>query len=114
MKKSYLEQILVHKSLDFQLKGSGFLTDHFLSEPGHENIKSQFKNVCAHLPLSLVDRLESTLGLLQISKRQFLTAAIIEALDKADIVMDEWGVGEYIEQDIAAAQEEAKQKLEAA
>lgn len=98
MKKTYLEQVLVFKSLDFVLGTDGKATDHILSQPGNDDLKNQFKNVCAPLPSSLVERLESTLGLLNISKRQFITAAIIEALDKADVIMKEWGVDEYLEE----------------
>jgi hypothetical protein len=45
----------------------------------------------------LVNRLENTLGILSISKREFIQMALIEALDKADKVMNEFGIDEFID-----------------
>jgi len=52
----------------------------------------ELKNVCAKLPTSLVDRLESTLQVLHISKREFIEIAIIAAIDEAVEIMAENGV----------------------
>jgi hypothetical protein len=42
------------------------------------------RNVCAKLSSELVDRLDNSLGILGISKRQFIEMALIEALDRVD------------------------------
>lgn len=47
------------------------------------------KTVCAPITIELFDRLTNTLSLLDISKRTFIEAAIIEALNKADVIMEE-------------------------
>lgn len=45
------------------------------------------KTVCAPISIELFDRLTETLGLLDISKRTFIEAAIIAALDQADAII---------------------------
>jgi hypothetical protein len=49
----------------------------------------EVKTVCAPISIELFERLTNTLSLLDISKRSFIEAAIIEALDKADVIMAE-------------------------
>jgi hypothetical protein len=56
--------------------------------------KEKLRNVCALISVSLFDRLESSCSLLQITKRQFIEAALIEALDKADKIVQDEGVFE--------------------
>jgi len=107
MKKSILEQKITYKALGFMLDDSGVLIDHALENPSPE-LKARFKNVCAMISEPLTTRLENTLGLLRMSKREFLEAAIIEALDKADLIMEECGVDDYLE-GLAAHQEAEEQ-----
>jgi nucleoside 2-deoxyribosyltransferase len=45
------------------------------------------KTVCAPISIELFERLTETLGLLDISKRTFIEAAIIAALDQADAII---------------------------
>jgi hypothetical protein len=97
MKKSILEQKLTYKALGFMFDDSDRLLDHMI-ESGNEDVKKHFKNVCAALSMPLIERLENTLGLLNMSKREFFELAIIEALNKADEVMKEVGVDDYIEE----------------
>lgn len=105
--KSILEKKLTYKALGF-LHQNDFLIDAALEDPSPE-LKEKFKikNVCASLPGVLVIRLENTLSLLGMTKREFLESAIIDALDKADLVMDECGVTEYLE---GLAEHQAKSK----
>jgi hypothetical protein len=107
MKKSKLEQKLMHKSLGFMLDDSAKLIDIVLEDSGNDEIKAKFKNVCAMLSEPLIKRLEDTLGLLGISKREFLELAIIDALDKADLAIEESGLKNYL-QDMALHQESQK------
>jgi len=58
---------------------------------------ADFKTVCTPLSISLFDRLSNTLSTLDISKRKFIEAAIIEALNKADEIMLEVDVFEGCE-----------------
>lgn len=48
---------------------------------------ADFKTVCAPISIQLFDRLTETLGLLDMSKRAFIEAAIVEALNKADDII---------------------------
>jgi hypothetical protein len=95
--KSILEKKLTYKALGF-LHQNDFLIDVAMENPSPE-VQAQFKikNVCAAIPGVLVTRLEDTLSLLGMTKREFLESAIIDALDKADVVMAECGVFEYLE-----------------
>lgn len=52
------------------------------------------KTVCAPISLDLFDRMNATLGILDVSKRQFIELAIIAALDQAEAVISEVDVYE--------------------
>lgn len=56
------------------------------------------KNVCALIAQDLFDDLTNTCNLLDISKRSFIEAAIIEALSKTQSIMDAEGLEEYLVQ----------------
>lgn len=109
MKKSKLEQKLIYKSLGY-LQNNDSILEYALQNPSPElTAKFKIKNVCASLNGELVERLENTLGLLRMTKREFLEAAIVEALDKADEVMQDCGVFEYLDAEARAIDEhEAK------
>lgn len=55
------------------------------------------RNVCAKLSVQLVERLDNALGILDISKRQFIELALIEAMDKVDKVLEDIDAFEYCE-----------------
>ena len=95
--RTYLEQKLIQKALSFKFDDSAKLIDGILESPEHEEFKKQFKNVCAMLSEPLVNRLEGTLAILKISKREFIEMSIIESLDKADKIMKEFGVDEFLQ-----------------
>lgn len=56
------------------------------------------KNVCAKVSTQLADEIDNICNLLDISKRRFLEAAMLEAVAKAKAIMDTEGVWESIEQ----------------
>jgi hypothetical protein len=108
MKKSILERKLTYKALGF-LHNMDSLVERALENPSQElQEKLKIKNVCAAINGDLVERLENTLGILKMSKREFLESAIIDALDKADAVMDECGVNDYLEE-LADHQEKSRE-----
>lgn len=89
--KTNLEQRILHKALDHKFGIEGKLIDMVVDSAadGKEpNIK--VKNVCAFIPEPMAKRLDDTLGLLKMSKREFLTLAITEALNKADEIIEEY------------------------
>jgi len=93
-KNNRFNQFIQHKSLSFKFNNSGILMDAII-EDDKEN-KLPIKNVCAKLHVSLVERLDTTLSTLSVSKREFIEYAIIEALDRADEIMDEVDVTEFL------------------
>lgn len=92
----YFREMLTHRALEFKLAGhlQGRLVDELIETK--PDLAKQFKNVCAPIPLDLVERLENTLNTLNFTKREFLTQAIISALDDAETIMDEVDITEYL------------------
>lgn len=68
----------------------------------------RIKNVCAKLSGDLVDRLDNSLGILGMSKRDFIEMALVEALDRVDQELHEIDAFEFIEAKQKADEEEAK------
>jgi hypothetical protein len=62
------------------------------------------KNVCAKLHVSLVDRLDQALSVLEMSKRDFIEIALIEALNKVDQVLADTDAFENIDRRQAEAE----------
>lgn len=59
---------------------------------------TQLKNVCAKVSSELSDKIDSICDLLDISKRRFLEAAMIEAVEQASAIIKEEGVIEALAQ----------------
>ena len=68
----------------------------------------RIKNVCAKLSGDLVDRLDNSLGILGMSKRDFIEMALIEALDRVDQELHDIDAFEFIEAKQKADEGEAK------
>jgi hypothetical protein len=62
-----------------------------------ETEKVKMRNVCALISVELFDRLENTCNLLELSKRQFIEASLIEALDRANQIIEDEGLPEHFE-----------------
>lgn len=56
----------------------------------------EFKNVCAKVHISLSNRIDEIVMLLGVSKRAFLEAAMREACDKADSIIESEGLLEHL------------------
>lgn len=85
-------QLVQYKALDRMYSGSSVLDR--MSEA--EIPKTQFRNVCALISVPLFEELESMCSLLDLSKRQFIEAALIEAIAKAKDVIEEVGMYESL------------------
>lgn len=91
----YFKEIITHRCLDFKLSGiGGSLLDELIETKPH--LSKQFKNVCAPIPLDVAKRLEDTLNTLNLTKREFMTQAILSALDETQAIMDEIDITEYM------------------
>ena len=55
------------------------------------------KNVCAKVSSLISDEIDEICGVLSISKREFLEAAMVQAIQQANGIMDREGVWEYLE-----------------
>jgi hypothetical protein len=80
------EQRVLHQSFKQKFGDSGKVTDFVLSE--NPDIP-EIKNVCAKLHVNLVSRLDNVINNLDMSKREFIEIALIEALDKAEAIFND-------------------------
>lgn len=92
MKRTHLESLVTEKALSL-VNGSdnGWLLEAVADDPDYN---LQLKNVCAKVSVQLSDKIDSIVGLLGISKRVFLECAFIDAVTKANEIIDEEGVFE--------------------
>lgn len=100
------DDLIRYKALNLKYIASGSnLLD--LVDKGSPGITAEIpmKNVCAMITQQLFDDLTNTCGLLDISKRQFIESAIIEALKKAQNIMDAEGLHDYMAERFPASQE---------
>jgi len=96
-----LTELLMYKTLHVKqsFQGNDFLLEHLMAQNPEEAEKSlQLKNVCAKISTQLADRLDGLCGLLDISKRRFIEAAIINALDEAQRVTAELKLPEAMQE----------------
>lgn len=100
------DDLIRYKSLHLKYTSSNSgLTELLLDAPNAEaQIPVPMKNVCALLSQQLFDRLSETCALLDISKRTFIEKALIEALNKADAIMESEKVEDHL---VALSQSEA-------
>ena len=85
-------ETLVFKTLAWKqtLTGSGAdLVDHLLDQD-QEKADELTKNVCARVPLQLAQDMEAVGGMLDLNKREIITMALHDFLDKAKSVIDEF------------------------
>lgn len=106
-----LNALITEKSLDFiSTRRNSDLFEMIASDQIDHSFP--LKNVCAKVSPELSDEIDQICGLLSISKRRFLEAAMVEAVAKAKRIMDSEGVFESIEDGVGltatAVEEEAK------
>lgn len=92
-----------HKLIQFKAlsqvyasNGSGFIDHACQSDPSLVE-KLRMRNVCALISAELFDRLEEACGVLSITKREFIEASLIEALNQADKIIADEGVYAHFE-----------------
>lgn len=91
-----LDELLRYKALHFRyVHDNAGLMDLIANDEIPNNVP--MKNVCAMVSQQLFDELTNVCGLLDISKRAFIEAALIEALNRAAEVMEQEGVNGVLE-----------------
>ena len=86
-------ETLILKTLSWKetLTGSGHgSTVDYLLEENPEKADEITKNVCARIPLQLAQEMETLGSMLDLNKREIITMAIVDFLEKAKGVMDEF------------------------
>lgn len=86
-------ETLILKTLSWKetLTGSGHgkTVDHLLEE-NPEKADEITKNVCARIPLELAKEMETVGNMLDLNKREIITMALIDFLDKARDTLTEF------------------------
>ena len=96
-------ETLILKALECKKLHNGADNNRFvdaLLDQNPEMAEALTKNVCARLPIGLVEEMEGLSGLLDLNKREMITLALIDFLDKAKATLDEfdaWPKGEVVE-----------------
>jgi hypothetical protein len=89
--RGVLDNLITEKALAVvNRSGNANLLDSFLADQVEEALP--IKNVCAKVAGELSDQIDEVVGLLGISKRRFLEAAFIEAVSRAQAIMEREGV----------------------
>ena len=86
-------ETLILKALQFKSVHSGASMDGLVDAilvQNPDQADAITKNVCARLPIGLVEEMEQLGGLLSLNKREIITMALIDFLEKANGVLDEF------------------------
>lgn len=99
--RSQIDSLVTEKALSL-INGSSSdgVLDHILGEQSESVMKSVdptfLKNVCAKVSVQLSDEIDKVCDFLGISKRRFLEAAFLDALQKAYAIIAEEGVADAL------------------
>lgn len=93
-KRSRFDSLVTEKTLHI-INGADFgkILDLAAEDPDYQ---ARLKNVCAKLSVELSDKIDAVCGILDISKREFIEAALIQAVDQAEAVMESEGLFDYL------------------
>lgn len=107
---SFHQKIQYHALHHMYGMGGSKIIDSMLASDPSISEKNKLRNVCALIHTELFERLENTCSFLDISKREFIESALIEALDLADKITEETGLNDHYAAiaDFQAAESERK------
>ena len=91
-----LEALVLSKVLDLVSNLHGADIHHTMIPSGDD--ATGLKNVCAKLTSELSDELDNVVSLLGISKRRFIEAALIDAIERANKIISDEGLSKFIYQ----------------
>jgi hypothetical protein len=74
-----------------QLSGHGGIMDRVMDNylATTPEVPEQMRNICATISIKLFEEVENVCKTLEISKRRFVELALIEACDKAAVIVDD-------------------------
>ncbi len=81
-------QVLKLKALNSGQTFSGRVMDQLIEQ---SEGKVEFRNMCAKVSPQLYENLEQVCNLLDMTKRQFIEAAVVEAVSKAEELIERHG-----------------------
>lgn len=102
------DQFVQYRALNFKFSGVHHLSeieshlkivgDDGVSRPAtlEDIVGGEVRNVCAKLPVSIIDRLDNSLGILEMTKRDFIEMALVDALDRVDEILSEVDAFEFV------------------
>lgn len=101
-RNNVLKEIITKEVLELK-HGDSHNVDHLFAE-SYEKLVSEGKltNVCCKITPELFERLSAACDFLSISKRKFIELAIIQGLEEASVVMDEYGLFDHLASESAA------------
>ncbi len=95
----HFDQFIQYRALDFKFRTfSG--SDHLLENPELVE-KLKLRTVCTAIVPSVFDDLEDLCNLLGVTKRRFAEMALIEAIEKANLIVKQVDAFEFVHQDQA-------------
>lgn len=97
MSRTPFDRLVIEKSLTIVNKSDqANLKEWAIEKGGADGLT---KNVCAKVAPELSDRIDNIIGLLGVSKRQFLEALFLTGCDQAEQAMREEGVYQALKED---------------
>lgn len=85
-----LNELILKNVLNFKHGDDTYILLEAMSEEELEKSGFEIKNVCAKMHVSLADRLDEVCGVLDMTRRQFIEAAIIDGIAKFDEISNEY------------------------
>lgn len=95
-------ETLILKTLQWKVSNTGVGNARFvehLLEQNPEQADEITKNVCARIPLGLAQEMETLGNMLDLNKREIITLALHDFLEKANATLDQydaWPKGEEV------------------
>lgn len=91
------EEVIRYKALALKSTISGSGTGDLFQNLDLSELPSM-KNICATIHISLFEKVESVTTLLNISKRQFVEHALIEAVERANSIINQVNPMEFADE----------------
>lgn len=90
-KRTQFQELILLKALEYknQFQNMDVIDLPQFQELAEFSTPALFKNVCAKLSNELSSDVDEVCGLLNISKRRFIEAALIEAVNSAHFIMND-------------------------